>query len=687
MPMSELRKQPGLTIAVISAAAMITHQVAGKATRDALFLSAFGIAALPEMFVVAAIFSIGTGLLFAHMLRVSEPRRTIPIAFLLSGVMQIAEWALSYVSLPAAAVIVYLHMAAVGSALISGFWSVLNEKFDPYSARKEFARITAGGTLGGLVGGLMAGAIPSFTATTAILPVLAVLHLGCAVIIRILSRTETKVAATQVHQPEEIRSGYAALRDSSYLRQIASVVLLGTISAALLDYVFKAHAAANYQSSGQLVQFFAVFYAGTALLTFVIQTTAGRLSLERFGLVRTVGVLPVSVFGGAVGNLLLPGLGLSMFARGSEAVLRSSLFRSGYELLYTPVPQEEKRAAKPIIDVVVERVGDLAGGLAIKLALLLSAGAGLYLLTIVTVWIAAFELFFAARLNRGYVEALEHSLRHRAVEIDPASVQDRTTRDTLMRTIGIVRAAAKPVTPAASTESRHADPIIQRLIDLRSGDANRVRKALRSDNGLDALLVPQVIRLIGWDEVSNDAMQTLREHSGRVTGQLTDALTDLAQEFAVRRRIPRILSLAATQKSVDGLTEALSDRRFEVRLQSGRALSHIRDVNPDLAFDRTKIFNLIVRDIAIDKNVLLRQQLENEDQGNDDPQLTHIFRLLGLVLPSEPVRMAYQGLRSDDRTLRGTSLEYLERILPERVREALWPVIEQQTALRSLALR
>ena len=685
--MSEPRNQAGLKIAVISAAAMITHQVAGKATRDALFLSAFGISALPEMFVVAAIFSIATGLLFAHILRVSEPRRTIPLAFMVSGIMQVVEWLLSYVSLPATAVLVYLHMAAVGTALISGFWSVLNEKFDPYSGRKEFARITAGGTLGGLVGGLLAAVIPSFTTTTAILPLLAALHLACAVIIRILSRTGPETTATRVHHKDEIRSGYAALRDSSYLRQIASVVLLGTISAALLDYVFKAHAASNYQSSGHLIQFFAVFYAGTALLTFVIQTTAGRLSLERFGLVRTVGVLPVSVFSGAVGNLLLPGLGLSMFARGSEAVLRSSLFRSGYELLYTPVPQEEKRAAKPIIDVVVERVGDLGGGLLINLALLLTGSAGVYVLTILTVWIAAFELFFAARLNRGYVEALEHSLRHRAGEIDLTSIQDRTTRDTLMRTIGIVRVPAKPVKIAAVTETRHADPMIQRLADLRSGDVNRVRKALRSDDGLDDLLVPQVIRLIGWDEVSEDAIDVLRANIERITGQLADALTDPSQEFAVRRRLPRILSFAATQKSADGLTEGLSDRRFEVRLQSGRALSHIRDVNVDVVFDKTKIFNLILRDIAIDQNILLRQQLENEDQGTDDPQLAHIFRLLGLVFPSEPIRMAYQGLRSDDRTLRGTSLEYLERILPDRVRDALWPILEQHTAMRSLVLR
>ena len=33
-------------------------------------------------------------------------------------------------------------------------------------------------------------------------------------------------------------------------------------------------------------------------------------------------------------------------ARGGEAVFRGSLFRSGYEVFYTPIPPKEKRAAK-----------------------------------------------------------------------------------------------------------------------------------------------------------------------------------------------------------------------------------------------------------------------------------------------------------------------------------------------------
>ena len=49
-------------------------------------------------------------------------------------------------------------------------------------------------------------------------------------------------------------------------------------------------------------------------------------------------------------------------ARGGESVFRSSLFRAGYELFYTPIPAAEKRAAKSIIDVAFDRLGDAVGG-------------------------------------------------------------------------------------------------------------------------------------------------------------------------------------------------------------------------------------------------------------------------------------------------------------------------------------
>ncbi|HTO72830.1 MAG TPA: hypothetical protein VMJ30_03375, partial [Gemmatimonadales bacterium] len=36
------------------------------------------------------------------------------------------------------------------------------------------------------------------------------------------------------------------------------------------------------------------------------------------------------------------------------------------------------------------------------------------------------------------------------------------------------------------------------------------------------------------------------------------------------------------------------------------------------------------------------------------------------------------GLHTRDRNLRGTALEYLESVLPERVRQRLWPFLEPE---------
>ncbi len=50
-----------------------------------------------------------------------------------------------------------------------------------------------------------------------------------------------------------------------------------------------------------------------------------------------------------------------MLLRGGEAVTRNSLYRSAYELFYTPLPTAKKRATKTLIDVGVDRVGTTIG--------------------------------------------------------------------------------------------------------------------------------------------------------------------------------------------------------------------------------------------------------------------------------------------------------------------------------------
>ena len=79
-------------------------------------------------------------------------------------------------------VTVYIHVVALGAIVLSGFWSLLNERFDPRSGKRYFGRIAGIGTFGGIMGGLTAERFASLLPATAILLFLAGMHLLCGAI-------------------------------------------------------------------------------------------------------------------------------------------------------------------------------------------------------------------------------------------------------------------------------------------------------------------------------------------------------------------------------------------------------------------------------------------------------------------------------------------------------------------------
>ena len=358
--------------AVISAGAMIAFQVGGKATRDALFLSNFPVTALPGMLIASAAFAILAVLLVSRLMSANGPAAIIPFAFGISSILLIAEWLVFSAAPRVVAVLLYLHMAAFGAILVSGFWSIIAELFDPRSAKARIGRIAAGGTLGGLLGGVIAERTGAIFSVSSMLPVLAALHFICAVLDHRLRATRTIT-----HPQPPARSGFQVLKEVAYVKQLALLVLLGTIAETLLDFVLKSHASSAFSESQRLMRFFAFFYTGISLATFLVQAAFSRYSLQQFGLTGTMSTMPFMVALGGLGSLIWPGLFSIGIARGTQSILRSSLFRSGYELMYAPVPRDEKRAAKTIVDVGFDRLGDAFGGGIIRVVLAFGLAASL----------------------------------------------------------------------------------------------------------------------------------------------------------------------------------------------------------------------------------------------------------------------------------------------------------------------
>jgi ATP:ADP antiporter, AAA family len=691
--------------AMLCAAAVTAQFIAGKAVRDALYLANLEVTSLPAMVMATAVVSIGLVVVTSKGLREVSPAAFVPIAFILSATMLLLEWLLLPWAPRAAAILVYLQVSGIGPLLGSGFWLIATERFDPHTAKKRFGQIAGAGTLGGLVGGFVAERVGSVFGVAAMLPVLAAASLLCAWVIRRLAVSHKRATAARAADvaaelaPESPRPGLRVLREAPYLQNLAGLVLLGTLGAALLDYLFKAQAVTAFGRSEGLIRFFAFYYSATSLITFALQTSSARFSLERLGLAATTGTPSIAVLVGGIAGLIAPGLPSLVAARGSESIFRGALFRSAYELFYTPMPPAERRAAKSLIDVGVDRFGDAMGGGVIQLVLILLAPASQYAAILaVAIGCACIALFLARRLNRGYIQTLERSLLNRALELDFSDAEDLTTRTVMMRTIR--RAAGGAAQKIAGQSSVRVEPVlssvdpeIAEIMALRSRDRARISAVLRHEDGMPATLVPHVIPLLAWDPVSEDAIYALRKVSEERIGELIDALIDPNQPFAVRRRLARVFSVCVSQRAADGLILGLDDQRFEVRFQCGRSLAAIVAKNPRVRIHDQAIYDVVLREVAVGRPVWESHRLLD---GMEDPEqpsfvdqfirdrtsqgLAHVFTLLSLVQPAEPLQIAYRGLLTGDENLRGTALEYLEGTLPPAIRARLWPFLEDRRA-------
>jgi len=312
----------------------------------------------------------------------------------------------------------------------------------------------------------------------------------------------------------------------------------------------------------------------------------------------------------------------------------------------------------------------------------------------------------ASRLNRGYLGTLASSLvdlSKRASRIDPSDAAPVTGT----RLLGLIRrdridpGAREPMNARhTAIDSVSLEPEVRDVLSLRSRNRARVVEVLSRDEGLTPGLVPHAITLLAWDQVADHAMFALRKVAEERVGQLVDALLDPNQDFAVRRRLARVFSVCVSQRAASGLMFGLDDPRFDVRYQSARSLAAIVDSNPRVQIDRDQIFAVVLRESAVGRGVWeSRRLLDVADAGDSHStldefvrtrageSLAHVFTLLSLVLPREPLQIAFRSLHTDDEYLQGTALEYLEGVLPPAIRRRLWPFIERRSVKRSARTR
>jgi hypothetical protein len=643
-------------VAPFTAAALIAQQVGANAARDWLFLSSYPVTSLPYFVAAAALIALPAAQGSGRLLLRFGPARLVPFLLALSAALFVSEWLL--LGQPrVASVLLYMHSSVLGAIAVSAFWSLLNERFDPHSAKAMMARVAGAATLGGLIGGIGAERVGALLPSGALLLVLGILGaISTAGVLTI--RRGAPTAAPSATASEPPRSAWAELRRVPLLRELAIVTALGAVMASLVDYLLKAEAVAWLGSGKPLVRFFGLFYAATGIGAFLLQATVGRLALSRLGLGGSVASHPVVVGTAGFLGFIVPAPWGGILPRALDMTLRNSVARAGYELLYTPLPQAAKRAAKSVIDVTCDSAGKGAGALLVMLLTRIQPAHALFAVNLAGVLAAAADVLVARRLRASYVLELEGGLRQQSGDLYLSAQQSLSDFTMVGTMIGMDPDAIRQALGEPPSITAEIDPVVAALSALRSGNSARIRATLEN-LPRDPALIGALVPLLANRQVLRPTIAALESFGPRAAGEMVSALLDSSTHETVQRRLPAVLKSCGSPLARDGLLAALDLPNFQVRLRATRALLALTEQYPNL---------------SVPTGIALGAAERQLRSAEDSPQIReYVCNLLALALEREPMRIAAQAFESDDSYLRGTSLEYLETVLPPALFSALRP--------------
>jgi AAA family ATP:ADP antiporter len=251
---------------------------------------------------------------------------------------------------------------------VSVFWSFMADLYSSEQGKRLFPYIAAGGSAGALAGPAVTVGLVELLGTANLLLV-AVLFLEVAVLC--VWRLETALPsperqASARNETEAIGGGWLdgilLLLRSPYLAGIALWVGLLSVAATFLYFEQASIVAAASDDPAVRTRLFASVDLAVGLLTILVQFFATGKLIARFGVGAALAFLPFVFAAGFAGLAAAPTLAVVIAFTALQRTANFAVSNPAREVLFTAVSREEKYKAKNVIDIVVVRGADAAGG-------------------------------------------------------------------------------------------------------------------------------------------------------------------------------------------------------------------------------------------------------------------------------------------------------------------------------------
>ncbi len=408
--------------------AFVALSITGSAARDAYFLNKVDRDYLPLMFLAVAIV---LTLAVEIYNRLSKNRDLIQttivscLVFALSLVFiqnNLKGWVIPFL---------YVWIEVIILIIITQFWILAADVFNPRQAKRLFSLLGAGGALASIIIGSSIKYYVSLFGSENLLFV-TIGFLGVVILMANLIRPYRNINELKNHSTKKNEKQQSDKLFTPYIKTLAIIIGLAAIASVIIDYQFKMTAVAAFPVQDDLVNFFGKYYAITGIARIIIDLYITSRVLSRFGIPIAILILPISLMIGSLGFLLRPILATVFLSKFSDQVFKFTLHNASIQLFWIPVKKTIKIKLKPIIEGSIRAGLQGLSGVLIFIAVTI-INIPIHYLSLSVVLIAIYWINKSFPLKRLYVDALQSAIEKRQLNFEELTldIQDQTMVNTI----------------------------------------------------------------------------------------------------------------------------------------------------------------------------------------------------------------------------------------------------------------
>jgi hypothetical protein len=412
---------------------------------NAIFLKHFPPKMIPVSFIASGIIVCFAWWIFSKIDKRASLSRQVTVKFIFVFVsvlaISIGVWAFDTAWL---AFIMYTWVRVMVYITLVNFWGLAGRLFNIRQGKRIFGLISAGEVISIIIGYFSIPLILKVLKVSDLLFLASISLFICVVVVITVFRTFkeqfslVKLPVQDNRKAAKSEWNYWNLLKKPYFLLISLMALLPIFGYLFVDYLFLAQTKHEFVNNPEnIARFLGIFLGFVAILELIFKLFSGRF-LSKFGLKPSLLLLPViliiSIFLAAVFGSLYGTAGMFFafiaLARLFERSIRGAVYEPGFQLLYQPVPTEQRLPFQNQIEGIPKALGTVITGVVILLlsgfhSFTLVHFNWLFLLVLgLWIWVALKMYEEYRNMLKAKLSELKHAER---VEQDPMVVLIRQT--------------------------------------------------------------------------------------------------------------------------------------------------------------------------------------------------------------------------------------------------------------------